>query len=90
MDTRALAMTKSFFAEARRLWQAERLHDSLMTVAAIQVLCIMMNGQCQDKECAAWLTEGRQMAERMKLFGAEHSPETAQHFATLSDKDNIL
>jgi len=84
VDSRSLAFTDAFLAEARMLWHAERHSDSLVTVTGIELLCMMISGQGRDQECLDMFREGREMAERMKLFGVPHDNMNARSFASLT------
>lgn len=68
------------------LWQSERSSDSLNTLVAIQLHCMMLTAHGKDEQTPGLLLEGRRMAERMQLFGVRHDAALAASFAALSPK----
>lgn len=86
VDVRSVALARFFLAETEMLWQSERSSDSLNTLVAIQLYCMMLTAQGKDEQTPDLLLEGRRMAERMRLFGVPHDASLAASFAALSPK----
>jgi hypothetical protein len=84
VDVKASVFSRAFFEEARTLWFEEQLVDSAITASASQILSIacILNGE--EALGNQLFKDGRQMAERMRLFGAKHSLDLAESFSLLS------
>ncbi|KAF4996370.1 hypothetical protein FGRMN_4530 [Fusarium graminum] len=83
IDESVSALSQDFMTAAGVLWRAERSSDSLVNVAAILLLSVSCHLERSDIDSNDLLNEGREMAERMKLFGVRHTPENAASFDSL-------
>jgi hypothetical protein len=65
------------------LWEEECSTDSIINVAASQVLCWVCLVVGFDELGQQLFLQGRQMAERLSLIGVEHSASLAVTFDAL-------
>ncbi|KAG6178471.1 hypothetical protein E4U27_003741 [Claviceps purpurea] len=73
IDPQTDALATAFCVEAEILWTAEREmgHDSTLTLAAAEFLCMGYLGQGRDHAVLTYLAEATDMAGRMGLFSSE-------------------
>ncbi|CAJ0550905.1 Ff.00g108350.m01.CDS01 [Fusarium sp. VM40] len=83
IDETVSALSQDFMRDASVLWRAERSSDSLVNVAAILMLSVSCHLERSSVDSNDLLNEGRAMAERMKLFGVQHTPDNAASFDSL-------
>ncbi|KAF5590045.1 regulatory CAT8 [Fusarium pseudoanthophilum] len=89
-DGRAATLAHSFFNDAERLYRAERLSDSLTTLAAINIFSLGCFSHGNDNLGQDLLLSGRQMGDRMNFYGLdatspEHDEERLAPLATVSE-----
>ncbi|PNP79378.1 hypothetical protein FNYG_07213 [Fusarium nygamai] len=70
-DGRAATLAHSFFNDAERLYRAERLSDSLTTLAAINIFSLGCFSHGNENLGQDLLLSGRQMGKRMNLYGLD-------------------
>lgn len=68
-----------FCEEAERRWSEEKTNDSLLNLAAVQLLGLAYMGDGKDHHVLTYLSEANAMGIRMGLFGVE--PPTAAGMA---------
>ncbi|KAG5917887.1 hypothetical protein E4U61_002233 [Claviceps capensis] len=73
IDPQTDGLATAFCVEAEILWTAERElgHDSTLTLAAAEFLCMGYLGQGRDHAVLTYLAEATGMAGRMGLFSSE-------------------
>ncbi|KAF4958461.1 hypothetical protein FGADI_2383 [Fusarium gaditjirri] len=82
-DDRAATLAHSFFNDSERLYRAERLSDSLTTLAAINIFSLGCFSHGNDNLGQDLLLSGRQMGTQ--LYKSARSPRTRlAHLATVS------
>jgi hypothetical protein len=66
-------MSKSydFEIEAERLWQIEKMSDTLVTISGLVLLSASTGLHSRGEESRKYMNEMTQMAMRMKLFGVK-------------------
>ena len=79
-------MAHSFFQEAEMLYRAERLSDLLPNSSAIAIFSIVCSLQCREDLAFETQQLGRQIGERMKLFGVANKEPNRGHFDNMSPK----
>ena len=62
-------------AEAKSRWTMRAEEDNVISVAACQILSLACNCVCKDKLAITFKMRGRQMGERLGLFGIAGSPD---------------
>ncbi|KAI4158631.1 MAG: hypothetical protein LQ342_007283 [Letrouitia transgressa] len=85
IDIRASALSHAFFIEAEIQWPAERSNDSIITAAAVQIFSYGCVCQGRDELSLELCREGRDMAERLGLFGGSNSESTRVSSAMSSE-----
>ncbi|KAF4497987.1 Regulatory CAT8 [Fusarium agapanthi] len=70
-DGRAATLAHSFFNDAERLYRADRLSDSLTTLAAINIFSLGCFSHGNDNLGQDLLLSGCQMGKRMNLYGLD-------------------
>lgn len=83
-DGRAATLAHSFFNDAERLYRAERLSDSLTTLAAINIFSLGCFSHGNDNLGQDLLLSGRQMGKRMNLYGLDPTSSEVRGFHELS------
>ncbi|KAI1018030.1 hypothetical protein LB504_003997 [Fusarium proliferatum] len=83
-DGRAATLAHSFFNDAERLYRAERLTDSLTTLAAINIFSLGCFSHGNDNLGQDLLLSGRQMGKRMNLYGLDPTSSEVRGFQELS------
>ncbi|KAG5748472.1 hypothetical protein H9Q69_007947 [Fusarium xylarioides] len=84
-DGRAATLAHSFFNDAERLYRAERLFDSLTTLAAINIFSLGCFSHGNDNLGQDLLLSGRQMGSRMDLYGLDPTSSEVRGFQELPD-----
>ncbi|KAL9566582.1 hypothetical protein ACKAV7_009497 [Fusarium commune] len=85
-DDRAATLAHSFFNDSERLYRAERLSDSLTTLAAINIFSLGCFSHGNDNLGQDLLLSGRQMGKRMDLYGLDPTSPEARGFQELSSR----
>ncbi|KAF5621981.1 hypothetical protein F52700_10856 [Fusarium sp. NRRL 52700] len=83
-DGRAATLAHSFFNDAERLYRAERLSDSLTTLAAINIFSLGCFSHGNDNLGQDLLLSGRQMGNRMNLYGLDAASSEVRELQKLS------
>lgn len=84
-DGRAATLAHSFFNDAERLYRAERLSDSLTTLAAINIFSLGCFTHGNDNLGQDLLLSGRQMGNRMNFYGLDATSSEMRAFQELPD-----
>jgi hypothetical protein len=71
IDSTAKEFTQQFCKEAEELWSVEKSTDSLLTLAATQLLGLAYLGNGKDHYVLTFVSEVNSMGTRMGLFGVE-------------------
>ena len=80
VDSRATSIGVTFFAEAKRLWTAERSIDTPATLSAMMVFGCACSLDGKETLAFQLFDEVRLKAARMDLFGVLHTDSIAQKF----------
>ncbi|KAF4996042.1 hypothetical protein FGRMN_4742 [Fusarium graminum] len=73
IDSSAKEFTQQFCEEAEKRWSLEKSTDSLLTLAATQLLGFSYMGNGKDHYVLTYVSEVNSMGTRMGLFGVETS-----------------
>ncbi|KAF5656701.1 nitrogen assimilation transcription factor nit-4 [Fusarium heterosporum] len=73
VDSSAKEFTQQFCEEAEKRWSLEKSTDSLLTLAATQLLGFSYMGNGKDHYVLTFVSEVNSMGTRMGLFGVETS-----------------
>ena len=87
MDSEATSIGIAFFAEAERLWGAERSIDTPATLTAMMVLGHACNLDGREEFGLLLFAEVRLKAARMKLFGVPYGGARVQQFHQMSPEE---
>jgi hypothetical protein len=71
LDDKAADCAVDFGPEAEGLWTAERTHDSVLNMAAAQLLTLGLMGRGKDYSILRYLEDAVNMVTRMGLFGPQ-------------------
>lgn len=71
-DISASHLSYAFYNESRKIWQADQSSDSLVNVAALQIMCLAGSCNGHDQEGIRFFHLSQDMAERLQVED-EHS-----------------
>ncbi|PFH61554.1 hypothetical protein XA68_16977 [Ophiocordyceps unilateralis] len=86
LDTTVDDLALCFCTEAERLWDTEKNNDSVLNLAAAQLLSMGYLGQGRNHVVLSYLRQASDMAVRMGLFGGDEDDRAAARMQKLTSE----